>query len=323
MGFLYSQFLVTPKYPTRSFAGETCIVTGSNIGLGKECARHLARLGAHVILAVRNTSAGEEARQDIISTTKISPSKIEVWELDLGNYASVKAFAERCETLDRIDAVIENAGIAAAHFKLVEGHESTVTVNVVSTFLLALLLVPKLQAVSKKHNISPRLTIVSSEVHAYNGLQEQVEDTNEIFKTIDDPATADMKSRYPLSKLLEVLIVREIAPKLNGSGVTLNMLNPGLCHSSLARGATGMQAVIFFVMKALIARSTEVGSRTLVAAASVGPESHGKYMHDGFVNDDEVSSWVRSDAGHKTGQRLWAELRDILEQIQPGVTSNL
>lgn len=323
MGFLYSQFFVTLQYPNESFTGQTVIVTGSNVGLGKECARHLARLGAKVILAVRNTSAGEEARQDIINTTKISEAKIEVWELDLGDYESVKRFAKRCDTLDRIDAVIENAGIATGQFKLVAGHESTVTVNVVSTFLLALSLVPKLKEVSKKHNISPRLTIVSSEVHAYNGLKEQFKDANEIFKTVDDPEKADMKSRYPLSKLLEVLIVRQIAPKFDGSGVTLNMLNPGLCHSSLARNAKGLQGVIFYIMKALIARTTEFGSRTLVAAAVVGSESHGKYMHDGLVNEDEVSPWVKTDEGAKTGQKLWNELRDILERIQPGVTSNV
>ncbi|KAK5087177.1 hypothetical protein LTR05_004348 [Lithohypha guttulata] len=324
MGFLYSQLFVTPKYPTRSFTGETCIVTGSNVGLGKECARHLARLGAaKIILAVRNTSAGEQARQDIVKTTKVDPSVVEVWELDLGDYSSVKAFAKRCESLDRIDAVIENAGIAAIDFKLVEGHESTVTVNVVSTFLLALLLLPKLKEVSRKFNITPRLTIVSSEVHGFSGIAEQIKDADSIFPMIDDPKKSDMSKRYPLSKLLEVLVVREIAPKINSGQVTLNMLNPGLCHSSLTRDVSGFQLLTYTLMKAILARTTEVGSRTLVAAASVGEESHGRYMHDGMVNEGEVSAFAKSDEGRKVGQKVWAELADILEKIEPGVTQNI
>jgi retinol dehydrogenase-12 len=71
MGFLYSQLFVTPAYPTTSCANQTITVTGANIGLGREAARHFARLGAaKVILAVRNTEAGEEAKNSIVTSTK-------------------------------------------------------------------------------------------------------------------------------------------------------------------------------------------------------------------------------------------------------------
>lgn len=91
MGVFYnhfhSQLFVQPKYPTQSFAGQTIIITGSNVGLGKEAARHIARLGASkLILAVRNVEAGEEAKRDIENTTKCGKSVIEVWKLDLASY---------------------------------------------------------------------------------------------------------------------------------------------------------------------------------------------------------------------------------------------
>jgi hypothetical protein len=83
----HSQLFVQPTYPTRSFAGETVIITGSNVGLGKEAARHIARLGASkLILAVRNVSAGEEAKKDIENTINCGGSVIEVWQLDLASY---------------------------------------------------------------------------------------------------------------------------------------------------------------------------------------------------------------------------------------------
>ena len=147
--FLYSQFFITPPYPTRDLAGETIIVTGANVGLGLEAARHFVRLNASkVILGVRSAEKGEAAKKDIESTTKRT-NVVEVWPLDLCNYASVKAFATKAAELPRLDAVVENAAVAAGKFELAEDNESTITVNVVSTFLLALLLLPILRKTPK------------------------------------------------------------------------------------------------------------------------------------------------------------------------------
>lgn len=317
MGFLYSQFLVTPAYPRQSFSGQTVIVTGSNTGLGKEAARHFARLGAaKLILAVRNTAAGEAAKADIESRTDCAKDVVEVWPLDLGSYDSVKAFARRASAeLERVDVLCENAGIATESKKMVAGHESTITVNVVSTFLLALLMVPKLKETAVKFKKDAVLTIVSSEVHAWAKFPEQTEDA--VIAALDK--SEDVSERYQVSKLLEVLVVRQIAPKLQGSGVVLNMLNPGLCHSELARESNWKLTVVKMVM----ARTTEVGSRTLVAAGAAGKESHGKYMTDGLVADEALSDFATSEHGSKTGQKVWKELSGILETIQPGVGNNL
>lgn len=319
MGFLYSQFFVTPKYPDTSFSGQTVIVTGSNTGLGKEAVRHIARLGASkVILACRNTKAAEEARQDILTTTKVDPSILEVWQLDLGSYESVKSFADRASKLPRLDVIVENAGIAASEFKLFEGHESTITVNVISTFLLALLLVPKLKETASKFNTQPRIAVISSEVHAWTKLEQRKQ--AKIFEALDQDVKGGMDDRYPVSKLLEVLVIREIAPALKGSNVIMSATNPGFCHSELTRNTGFPQNVGLFLMKMFLARTTEVGSRALVNAAAAGEESHGKYMHDSVVSENDLSPFVKSEEGAETGRRVWSELKEILEKIQPGVT---
>ncbi|RMD39841.1 hypothetical protein DV735_g5285, partial [Chaetothyriales sp. CBS 134920] len=73
MVVLYSQLFVTPPYPTASFEGQTIIVTGSNVGLGKEAARYIARFKASkLILGFRNTAAGEEAKDDIVRSLTTS-----------------------------------------------------------------------------------------------------------------------------------------------------------------------------------------------------------------------------------------------------------
>jgi NAD(P)-dependent dehydrogenase (short-subunit alcohol dehydrogenase family) len=88
-------------------------VTGSNVNLGKEAARHFARLGASkVILAVRNGKAGEEREKDIETSTKCGTAITEVWSLDLSSYKSVKLFADRASKLPRLDVFLENASVA-------------------------------------------------------------------------------------------------------------------------------------------------------------------------------------------------------------------
>jgi NAD(P)-dependent dehydrogenase (short-subunit alcohol dehydrogenase family) len=316
MSFLYRQLLVKPAYPTQMLNGQTVIVTGSNTGLGKEAARHFVRLGAaKLILAVRNSKAGEAAKADIEQTTQCPAGTVEVWQLDLGDYASVKSFAARAtRELARVDVLCENAGIATGKKKMVAGHESQITVNVISTFLLALLMLPKLKETAGKFGVRPRLTIVSSEVHGHAKFLER--DEPDIIAALD--ASEDLGERYPVSKLLEVLVVRQMAPRVKG-GVVVNMLNPGLCHSELSRDAgLGLAVVKFF-----LARSTEVGSRTLVAAGLAGEESHGKYMSDGVVAEQSLSPFVRSVEGDMAGKKLWKELGDILDQIEPGVMNNV
>jgi retinol dehydrogenase-12 len=109
--FLYSQFFIVPKYPEQSCKGQVFIVTGANVGLGFEASRHLVRLGADkVILACRNLEKGEAAVRDIEASTKRT-GVAEVWSLDLSSFESVKEFAKRVDTLPRIDAIVENAGM--------------------------------------------------------------------------------------------------------------------------------------------------------------------------------------------------------------------
>lgn len=142
-------------------------MTGANVGLGLEAARHFARLGAaKVILACRDTEKGERAKADIERSTERSGT-VEVWPLDLCSFESVKQFCRRADQLPRLDVVVENAAVAMVgpQGALAEGFESTITVNVVSTFLMALLLLPTLRRTATRFNVQPNLVIVSSDAH--------------------------------------------------------------------------------------------------------------------------------------------------------------
>jgi len=151
------QIWYKPRIPTADFSGKTVIVTGANVGLGIEAVKHFVRCGAaKVIATVRSKAKGEATVAAVEADTKIS-GIVKAWELEYASYTSVKEFCARAAQLDRIDAVVLNAGVATRKFEVFEGDESCITVNVISTMLLVLLLLPTLRV--------PTLAITGSGVH--------------------------------------------------------------------------------------------------------------------------------------------------------------
>ncbi|KAL1644595.1 hypothetical protein SLS61_008645 [Didymella pomorum] len=273
-------------------------------------------------MAVRSLEKGEGAKKNIERTTGVK-NVVEVWQLDMSSYKSVLDFAARAEKeLERLDIALLNAGISAGKFEIFEQDESTVTVNVVSTFLLALALLPKLKATSAKFNIRPNLTIVASDVHFVTQFKEKDVPEGKIFAKLNE-VTDDMQERYFISKMMEVLVVRAWADRKPASQipVTINFVNPGYCKSALTRDMPFAMKVVQTIMDPIFARTTEQGSRTPVHAASAGAESHGQYMSNCQVAP--VAPLVTSAVGYQTQNRVWAELSQKLEGIRPGITSNL
>ena len=193
--FLHSQLFVSLPYPKSDFTGQTIIVTGSNTGLGLEAARHFVRLNAaRVILAVRTIAKGEAAALDISASTKTTKSRIEVWQLDLSNYDSVKAFAVKANALDRLDVFVQNAGILTSKFSRVEGEESTITINVTSAVLLALSVLPKLRESASKYGVKGRLVFVGSDLQYIAKFKEK-DTSGSLYDALNSQDTTDMYDR--------------------------------------------------------------------------------------------------------------------------------
>lgn len=282
MSFLYSQLVKKLPYPTGSNQGKI-IITGSNTGLGKEAARHYARLGtSHLILAVRDIEKGFEAKKDIEATTNCKVDCIQVWQIDMANYSSVQNLAARISSeLDRIDILLLNAGCAKFKYEVAEGNETQITVNVISTFLLAFLVMPKLKEMSVKYGIRPTLSITSSGAHKHTTFPQKEAADGKILATISDETFAKehWTEQYPVSKLLGIFIIRSLGDRYPAPDfpVTINCVSPGLCHSSLDHDHP---TLVFTIFEFLFARSMEVGSRTLAHGGASGSQSHGKYLED-------------------------------------------
>ncbi|EJD41522.1 NAD(P)-binding protein [Auricularia subglabra TFB-10046 SS5] len=334
MGFpsdVYEQLCQKPVVPDHDFPGKTIIVTGSNVGLGKESVKHFLRLNAeHVIMAVRSPSKGEAARAEILSDKALVSHRanldaaVSVWELDLSSYASVRAFAQRAASnLERLDVAVLNAGIAVPEFTMLEQDETTITVNVVSTILLAVLLLPTMRRTTAAYNTVPVISVVGSGMHQYTSFPERK--AAHVFDELNNRERARMLDRYSVSKLIQLFAVRELAALTRDSQpfVAVNALNPGLCYSDLDRNAKGFQAFQITTLRALMAWTAEEGSRTLVHAAAAGRESHGGYMSAAKLKPEAVAPFVTTQEGAEVQKRLWAELAAKLEKFQPGITSTI
>ncbi|KUJ19523.1 uncharacterized protein LY89DRAFT_717010 [Mollisia scopiformis] len=237
--------------------------------MGLEAARHLVRLeAAKVILAVRILSKGETAKLSIEETTS--------------RYASLKAFGEKAKGLMRLDVVVLNAGMYVFEFKEAEEDEETITVNVVSTMLLALLLLPKLRETAQKEKVESVLTFTGSFVHKDTPFPERK--AEKIFEELAKREGARMNDRCQVSKLIETFCVRELADQITASKtdgkVIVLIVNPGIVDTAIMRHAPILFSLVVTVLKRLVSRTAEEGGRTLVHGAEGGEETHGQYLDD-------------------------------------------
>ncbi|KAI4145704.1 MAG: hypothetical protein L6R39_003723 [Caloplaca ligustica] len=333
-GFFYRQIFVTPPLitsPTVSLVGKTGIVTGSNTGLGYHASSQLLSLGlSRLILAVRDTAKGEKAKSSLLATLDASVGsknrpQIEVWAVDLTDYTSIIAFANRVRDTPNlhVNFAILNAGVARFNFEqLPNGNELTIQTNWLGTALLAITLRPVLQAqytqakksTTNGHSPSPPvLSIVGSEVAQWAVFKERKIAAStphtSVLSVLNDKKKFNPGDRYYTSKLLLALFFREFVDRLpSNNDVIVNLVNPGFCYGSeLHRTLSGPLGAVFGGMKRAIGRSTEVGARTLVhGGAAAGKETHGCYL-----SDEKVAPWmdfVVSQKGEQAAHEMWGEM---------------
>jgi NAD(P)-dependent dehydrogenase (short-subunit alcohol dehydrogenase family) len=277
--FFRSQ-LTKPVLPPKgtSVAGQTAILTGSNTGLGFACANWLLELKiGRLIMAVRTQSKGEAAAQEL--RKKHKDATIEIWQLDMLSYKSVQDFAAKCQTLDRLDFAILNAGVIEQSFQLgPEDHEKMFQVNYLSTVLLAFLLLPTLKDKSPKGKPG-RLTIVGSCTAYFTKIPNR--DSKPFLVTFDDESRFNTEN-YPASKVLAHFWIMKLAERVKKEFVTVNLVDPGLVKGTdINRTVNPIIKMIFDTVMWGLGRTMRNGSSTYIDAAVVkGEETHGSYLMD-------------------------------------------
>jgi len=323
--FIYTQLVPLPSVAsfTRPLTGRTVLLTGGNVGLGFEAAKHLAALGpARLIITSRSAARAADAVKAIEQAGKGKVGKVECWEIDQASFDSVKAFAARFERESGgvLDLLVLNAGVANSTYEQTQdGWETMLQVNHLSTALLALRLLPFLSK-AERDPPTPRLVITNSGLHHQFENVPEGEAANVLLRLSSKEyceQEGKMANRYPLTKLFNVLFTVALASHLpTSAALEVNTVNPGFCKSQLARN---LRSWGFWVFTLLLARSTEAGSRTLVHAA-VGADLDGKsgaYVEDCKLS--EASTFVMSEKGKQAGDKLWEETIEQLSLVDPDV----
>ncbi|MFV8165270.1 oxidoreductase [Mycobacterium sp. 134] len=271
--------------------GRTVVITGANSGLGFAAARQLARVGAKVVLAVRDVVAGEDAADRIGGDT-------DVRHLDLADLGSVKQFA--ADWRGDIDVLVNNAGLMMVpkrHTR--DGFESQIGVNHFGHFALTNLLLP---------HITDRVITVSSQAHRRGAVV--LDDLNWERRSYS-PAGA-----YAQSKLANLLFVLNLQNRLTSVGHVLSLAaHPGWAATNL-QSHTGnrLQHAAMQLGNRIVAQDADAGALPILYAASqplppasyVGPDGFGEYR-----GEPTLVGRTADASNPVLAEQLW----DISEQV--------
>jgi retinol dehydrogenase 12 len=275
--------------------GKTCVVTGASSGIGQAAAVALARLGSTVVLVCRDRARGEAALAEVRSAS--SGTAQPVLELaDLSSQDQVRDVAGRLSALDRIDVLINNAGLILGERRVTaDGLEYTFAVNHLAPFLLTTMLLGKLQ-----DSAPARVITVASAAHTRARLD------------LDDLQLEQGYSAwraYSNGKLANILFTRELARRLPGTGVTANCLHPGVVRSRFGN-ESGPLSRIGIMIGGPFMVSPAAGADTAVYLASspdVAGDSGGYYVKR---RPQQPSSAARDD---ETARKLWQASEELTQ----------
>lgn len=289
-------------------SGRTILVTGANSGIGLEVTRDLVRRGAHVVLAVRDTTRGAA-----VASQLDGPGTTTVMRLDLADLDQIPAFAlELLTRCDDLSALVANAGIMGGPLRRsAQGHELQMATNHLGHAALIAGLWPLLEASRS------RLVLVTSG-EARDGRLSPATERKELF----DPEPYDGRQAYRSSKQANLLFAQELhrRSRATGSHVTTVAAHPGaagtdLLARQLHRAGRPRLATLSRAVTHVILPSAQAGARSTLRAldleipggALVGPARFGQ-LH----GPPEILDVYDSASDPATAARLWRLTQDAL-----------
>ncbi|WP_243700463.1 SDR family oxidoreductase [Halorussus pelagicus] len=231
------------------------LLTGATSGIGRVAARKLAEQGLTVLFTGRDREAGREVRSEVRRAHPESDG--EFYRVDFADFDAVRELAREVRAdYDRLDALVNNAGTSRSERRTTEdGVEFTFAVNHLAPFLLTNLLAPRL-----RDSAPARVVTMTSALHENGSLAD--------LESVVRGENFDGLDAYADSKLANILFTRELAARLDGTGVTANCVHPGwIPHTDLVRNATGFSK-LFTSAAALVASVAPIGPFESVEGAA-------------------------------------------------------
>lgn len=267
--------------------GRIVMVTGASSGIGKAIAAALARMGATVVMVCRDRESGQPAQDDIRRAS--GNESVELMTADLAAQASIRQLAaDYTGTHDRLHVLINNAGVMRNDRTLtVDGIEMTFAVNQLAPFLLTHLLLDTLKASAPARIIN---TFGNAQKIDFDNLQGE--------------RRYDMMTAYPQSKMANLLFTLELAKRLEGSGVTANIADPGFTATNLGRDTRGSFKSFLDSARPTMRQPAQAAETAVYLASAPDVEKV-----SGKLYGDKREKGARYDAA--TAQRLWRICADL------------
>ncbi|GHO76544.1 short-chain dehydrogenase [Ktedonobacter sp. SOSP1-85] len=285
-----------------SMQGKVCLVTGSSSGIGKVTARELAKMGATVVMVCRNRTKGEAAQAEIKEES--SNDQVDLLVADLSELSQVRRVAnEFKQKYPQLHVLVNNAGGANSERKVTsEGLEFNFATNYLGPFLLTELLVDVLRA-----SAPARIVNVSSSAHTQGKID---------FADLQGTKRYSVVKAYSQSKLAQIYFTYELADRLRGTGVTANVLHPGMVVSNFNSGTRGIIHLMGEVAYFFGGIDVEKGAQTTLYVAT-SPELvgvNGKYFSQSNQGKETPSSKRSYDAA--ISHRLWEVSEALIDQSE-------
>ena len=283
--------------------GKIAIVTGANIGLGYEVAKGLATKEAKVIMACRNLAKAAVAKKEIEQA--VPQADMEVMRLDLNSLQSVRDFAVVFSSnYDRLDLLIENAGIMVPPFATTEdGFESQMGVNYFGHFLLTNLLFPLIQSTKDS-----RIITLSSMAHKQGKID---------FSNINAEKNYSKMGAYGQSKLACLMFAYELQRRLvsAGEGTIAVSVHPGVSNTNLGQHVPRFLYNLLVPLMSFITHSPENAALpTLMAALDTNVEGGDYYGPTGF-NEMKGKPGKVTSMPHSHDLEVASKLWDVSEEL--------
>jgi NAD(P)-dependent dehydrogenase (short-subunit alcohol dehydrogenase family) len=269
--------------------GKICVITGATSGIGLVTAQALAAKGARLVLIGRDPAKGDAARAQI---RRGAPSaNVDIHCADLSRLDEMRRVGALLQNLPRIDVLINNAGAIFWHRQTTpDGLERTFALNHMAYFVLTDCLRERL-----RQSAPARIVNVASEAHRGVSLD---------FGDLQCARDYSGWTAYRRSKLCNILFTRELARRLEGSGVVANCLHPGFVASRFGDDNGGLFRIGISVAKRLFAMSPEKGAATSIYLAS-SPDVAGS---GGLYYDKcKPAAPTRAAQDDVAASRLWQE----------------
>lgn len=205
--------------PSPECVNKVAIITGASHGIGRKVAEDMAARGLRVILACRNEIDGIKAQNEITAMT--GNANIIYMHLDLSSFQSIRDFATKfLNTGSKLDILINNANVMCAERELTEnGLEKTIGVNHFGPFLLTMLLLRRLSQATPS-----RIINVAHWLHRHYDIDQA---------DIMNKNRYNAYEAYAQSQLASVYFSFALSRRLLGTGITSNVLHPGISINSL------------------------------------------------------------------------------------------